>query len=162
MSLARDMKASPEVLIRSAEASLELTLGLFLARQDRTADMSCMRELAIGSNGSLREAVVPPRELDNTTLKLSGINNWKEKMKKILVVLKNTNATVYYENMRLIKDYFIHFIIHIISYTELGLTYIELVHQKISNVSRLVTKEQIVTVIIAAFTRGSKHGGGED
>ena len=75
ISLARDIKASPEVLILSAEASLELTLGLFLARQESTAEMSCIRAVVMASKGSFSEAVLPPREVDNTTLKLSGISS---------------------------------------------------------------------------------------
>lgn len=91
MSLARDMKASPEVLIiRSAEASLEFAPGLFLAKQDKMVDINCMRELAMGSKGNLNE-VVPPSELDRTTLKLSGIRSCQKKeMENMLDRMNNS------------------------------------------------------------------------
>ena len=49
MSLARLLNESPELLMRSAEASEALIMGLFLARQLRMVAISCIRLVDRGS-----------------------------------------------------------------------------------------------------------------
>ena len=72
MSLARDMNASPEVLIRSADASLEMAIGLCLESTERTVAINCINEVARGSYGRCR-LVAPPLD-DRTTFRSSGIS----------------------------------------------------------------------------------------
>ncbi len=75
ISLALVMKASPLLLILSAEASLDFVEGLCLARQLRMDATSCIRLQATLSKGrGLGLAGRLPLGLRKSTLKLSGIN----------------------------------------------------------------------------------------
>lgn len=86
ISLALDMKASPVVLILSAEALLELTLGLFLARQARMLAIRCKRALTSGEHGR-------PRKHPGPLLVAawgSGTEIWESK-KKLGVTIRNNS-----------------------------------------------------------------------
>ena len=74
-SLALFMNVSPDIVIRSADASDDFVEGLFLARQFNTVATSCSKLDATGSKGSLsRVVMLPPRLWLRTRLLLSGIN----------------------------------------------------------------------------------------